>query len=131
MEPTKPPGKRGRKPRPEIKPPIPDPAWSRAEGEINKAFHAFKIYRDLGSVRTLYRVQQKLVDEGLSNHRGGRNSSMSIRDWSVFYSWSERAALWDAHLDARRALARADYTEKWERRRLENLEKTWELAGTV
>lgn len=67
-------------------------AWERQEGETQKAFEAFKIYRDLGPERTLdksFRIWKGL--EVTSTKR----ASGQWKDWSVKHDWVDRVNAMD------------------------------------
>lgn len=66
------------------------PPWERQDREGPKAWEAFVVYRDLGSERSLRLVSERL----------GKNSSY-IESLSVQHNWVNRAAAWDAELDAK------------------------------
>jgi hypothetical protein len=58
--------------------------WHRLEGESSKAFHAFTLYKDGGSERSLAKVGERL---GVSRQALGK--------WSIRFSWIRRALAWD------------------------------------
>jgi hypothetical protein len=60
--------------------------WERQEGESPKAFHAFCLYKDAGSERSLTKVAQLL---NVSKQLLGR--------WSSQHQWVRRALAWDDH----------------------------------
>lgn len=72
-----------------------DKPWERREGESEKAFEAFVIYRDLGQDRTISAVVKRL-----------EKSRSLIDRWKDRYNWSERALLYDNEIE-KRALAKA------------------------
>lgn len=72
-----------------------DKPWERGEGESEKAFEAFVIYRDLGQDRTISAVVKRL-----------EKSRSLIDRWKDRYNWSERALLYDNEIE-KRALAKA------------------------
>jgi len=62
--------------------------WERQEGETEKAFEAFSVYRDLqGSARTFTAVAEKL-----------HKSCTLIRRWKTQYNWESRVLAYDNHL---------------------------------
>lgn len=65
-----------------------DKPWERQPGESEKAFEAFKIYRDMG----LKRSNQAVCDE-LSKSR------QLITRWKSNYNWDERARAYDNEID--------------------------------
>lgn len=65
--------------------------WERQEGETDKAYEAFALYRDMGAGRSLREVARKL-----------NKSLTQITKWSTPNNWSERVSAWDDHADERR-----------------------------
>lgn len=62
--------------------------WEREEGESDPAWQAFRIYRDLGLVRSTAKVR----DEVKKNLR-------LIHRWSSAHHWRERVEAWDCEQD--------------------------------
>ncbi len=58
--------------------------WERQQGESEKAFEAFALYRDMGTERSLRKVEQEL----------GKSRTLMCR-WSSKYQWCERAREYD------------------------------------
>ncbi len=56
-------------------------AWERQEGESERAYQGFCVYRDLGPARSLAKVGQML----------GKSTALMER-WSVAHSWVDRVA---------------------------------------
>ena len=75
--------------RDEIKP------WERQPGETEKAWQAFKLYRDLGEGRTLQEVSRKL-----SKHQS------NVSRWSKKWRWQSRVMAWDMEVDRQARKAR-------------------------
>jgi len=75
--------------RDEIKP------WERQPGETEKAWQAFKLYRDLGEGRTLQEVSRKL-----SKHQS------NVSRWSKKWHWQSRVIAWDMECDRQAQKAR-------------------------
>lgn len=80
------------------------PVWERQPTETHLAYNAFALYREMGALRSLEKVRQKL----------GKDSEGYLRQlekWSALYAWVARAQAWDAHqqalLDARVAEQKA------------------------
>lgn len=61
--------------------------WERQEGEGEKAYEAFTIYRDLGANRSTEKVRQT----------SGKNKRL-IERWSSRWKWVERCRAWDNQL---------------------------------
>ena len=68
----------------------PPKPWERQPSEGKKAFEAFTCYRDLGTDRSLTKVEQKY----------NKNRALIAR-WSSNWNWVERANAWDDELDRR------------------------------
>lgn len=64
--------------------------WERQEGETDKAFAAFAIYRDMGDDRTIAKAAEKL----------GLKASRHLETWSSENSWLDRISAWQDHLDS-------------------------------
>lgn len=65
-----------------------DKPWERQNGESEKAFEAFAIYRDMGQGRTFVAVAERL-----------RKSDTLIRRWKERWEWAERARAYDNELE--------------------------------
>ena len=65
-----------------------DKPWERQEGESEKAFEAFAIYKDMGANRSIQMVGQKLG-----------KSRVLIERWSSRWNWVERARAYDNVLE--------------------------------
>lgn len=78
-------------------------AWERQDRESAKAFEAFKIYRDLGSERSLVRACEL--------YYGSRANLAQIRVWSSKFDWVERVRAHDAWLE----MIRREAVEQHER----------------
>ncbi|USK77822.1 hypothetical protein [Peribacillus frigoritolerans] len=66
--------------------------FERQDKETEKAFEAFRIYRELGSERSCAKVGEKL----------GKSSTL-IERWSSRWDWVERVKSYDSEMD-RKAL---------------------------
>ncbi len=64
------------------------PIYSRLCGETDKAFEAFRIYRDMGSERSIPKVAQQLT-----------KSHTLLDRWAGKYSWSTRVKAYEDYLD--------------------------------
>ena len=62
--------------------------WERMEGEGPKAFEAFRVYRDMGSERTITAVGRQLS-----------KSRNLIDRWKDRYRWAERVLAYDNDLE--------------------------------
>ena len=79
---------------------IPSELWDRQPGEPPRGWHAFTHYRNLGVYRSLARAHQE--HQGICGRVwGGRGRD--LKDWKQLsrrWGWVDRAAAWDASLDA-------------------------------
>jgi hypothetical protein len=80
------------------------PAWSQQLGETEEWFAAFVVYRDLGPARSLAEAQRLKgkPQEGRERATGKRHASGSLKRRAKRWKWGDRAAAWDAMLDAKR-----------------------------
>lgn len=69
--------------------PLKDPLWERQENETDRAWGAFKEYRDAGPERQIRK---------LCKQRG--HSEKWAHVWAKKWSWRLRVIAWDNHLDA-------------------------------
>jgi hypothetical protein len=103
-------------------PPSPDrQPWEKRPDEGHKAFRAFQEYCKLGGERSTGQVAANI-----------RKTPNLIKGWSSAYDWVARAAAYDDHMgrleQGRREKVRAEFAERWERRRLEAAEANWDRA---
>lgn len=106
-------------------------SFERMPGEPPKAFSAFRMYRDMGSTRTLENVRISLGKPPVY--------AAMLEQWSTKYEWVERAGLYDAYLDAKEREAReAEFKRSgafWEQQRqqalLENLKMSRKMRDAV
>jgi hypothetical protein len=80
------------------------PQWGRRDGESDKAFEAFALYRDLGPVRSAGTVAEEL----------GKSRAL-IERWSSRWGWVERSGAWDDEAD--RLRRERDLVERQEARK--------------
>jgi hypothetical protein len=93
---------------------MPQP-WERQEKETNKAWNAFRIYRDMDPAdRSLVKVAQKL----------GFKYPTQTETWSREKDWVSRAGQYDAHIDELRRNQR-------ERERLAASERRIQIAKNM
>lgn len=79
--------------------------WERQKGESEKAFEAFKIYRDMGQNRSITAVVKKL-----------EKSRTLIDRWKDHWNWKERVRSYDNELEKQaKAKAVKDYKAMTER----------------
>ncbi|WP_328902302.1 hypothetical protein OHR86_22435 [Streptomyces sp. NBC_00441] len=71
--------------------------WERRDGETEPAFEAFRVYRDMGAVRTTRGVAQVL----------GKSAQL-IGRWSSTHDWVARARAFDNQRDAEHLDATAE-----------------------
>ena len=93
---------------------MPQP-WERQPEETNKAWNAFRIYRDLDPAE---RSVQKVADSLTVT------STRHLRDWCSKFEWVSRAGQYDAHMDELKRNQR-------ERERLAASERRIQLAKNM
>src|SRR5690349_9141508 len=83
--------------------------WERAEGESDKGWAAFQLYRDAPArTRSLQVVHDAVYGEGAGNLR-------QIERWSSSWAWAARVRAWDDHksrVAAQESLASVQATSK-------------------
>jgi hypothetical protein len=67
--------------------------YERQDGETTKAYTAFTIYRDIGSVRSLDRVEEKIYGTQVGHKRG--TNLTSLKRWSREWNWVDRCRDYD------------------------------------
>jgi hypothetical protein len=82
-------------------------SWEQLEGESDKAFSAFVIFRDMGPSKrsldgasTLYHNHNR--QEGDKKEMAGaknKNRSGQVQVWADRWNWRQRASAWDAEQD--------------------------------
>jgi hypothetical protein len=95
--------------------PVPsEPAqpWERQPGEPDKAWLAFRIFRDIGPKRSYDETARRYYapNEDAGEEHSGRKKSRagsSIKNWAHQWHWNERAAAFDAYLDREEVAAQA------------------------
>jgi hypothetical protein len=83
--------------------------FERQPGEGTKAFEAYKVFRDLGSGRTLREVATALYGEGY--REGTRRVPGRIKKWSTDFDWVGRVQAMEDHHE----MIRRDAVEQHER----------------
>src|ERR1700676_1258728 len=80
------------------------PAWSQQLGETEESFAAFVVFRDLGPARRLAEAQRLMgkPEEGRERATAKRHASGCLKRRSKRWKWGDRAAAWDAMIDAKR-----------------------------
>jgi hypothetical protein len=114
--------------------PMPTPLHQRGHGESAQAYQAYGMYRDLGPTRTLagawHTHRQTSRKPGKSRgrprlpHAEARHPAGQWTTWSSRWQWAERAADYDAHVDAEKRRAGLERIQELEGQRLQV-----ELAG--
>jgi hypothetical protein len=93
--------------------------WESQPWEGQRAAHAFRVYRDLGSERSLAKLSAVL---GLSTaSRQGFAGHLS--EWSRLHRWQERIGLYEAAMDHERLVRRRDALIAAEERQRDDLEQ--------
>jgi hypothetical protein len=67
--------------------------WDRLDGESDKAFAAFCVYRDLGAERSVDAAYQK------HSKTTSKTRPPHWLKWSAKYHWVDRVKAWDDHKD--------------------------------
>lgn len=67
--------------------------WDKRPTETPRAFQMFQMYRDMGTTRSIRKLQE---------HTG--ISLSALARWSSQYDWVDRAGSWDGHVDRERQL---------------------------
>ncbi len=67
--------------------------YNRQDGETTKAYTAFTTYRDMGSSRSLDRVEEKIYGTQIGHKRG--TNLTSLKRWSREWNWVERCRDYD------------------------------------
>lgn len=78
--------------------------WDRQDGETDKAFAAFCIYRDMGSERSYKDVRIKFGKQP--------NYERMLQRWGSQHRWVERATAYDAYLDEQKREALQEVQRK-------------------
>jgi hypothetical protein len=99
--------------------------WDRQKGETEAAYRAFLAYRDLGSTRSLPKLE---AQRAAGKPRGGCGAISRYEQWSADQHWVDRCRHWDNHLQAERDAIAAAEARKWEQRRQQSLEENWQAA---
>lgn len=89
----------------------PSPLWERREGEPNKLFDRFEIYRLLGPSRSLYSAYIAWRERsGAKSAQKRAGLPQSWRQAAERWEWAKRAEAFDEH-------ERAQQIAEWQRRR--------------
>jgi len=91
--------------------------WSRQPDEPEKAWQAFKLYRDLDGPRRLIDVAEKLGKPA--------GHLTTLEKWSCSWSWRVRVAAYDNHRDRREREAALQVGEKKAKQRVGFAEALW------
>jgi hypothetical protein len=67
--------------------------YDRQNGETTKAYTAFTLYRDMGSARSLDRVEEKIYGTQIGHKRG--TNLTSLKRWSREWNWVDRCRDYD------------------------------------
>lgn len=73
------------------------PEWERQDRETLQSFEAFKIYRDLGLIRSYTAVTKKLLPPETTNYKG---KYQVVLAWSYRYRWVERVSAYQRYMDS-------------------------------
>lgn len=91
----------------------PEP-WERQEGEGDKPFRAFTIYRDMGAERSLRKVATAI----------GHNQKVTCEHWSRKFGWVDRVRKYEDHLDALKRQAEEGERVEMAKRHARQLQRT-------
>lgn len=115
--------------------------WERRPEESAAAFRAAQTYFNLGPSRSIDAVAALLTRQGKGKDqaRKGKTACGSFTKWSATHKWRERAAAWDAHLDALQVAANENAARVKAAQRADaaiqrhefDLEATWNLRHLV
>lgn len=83
-------------------------SWERRPGETDRAWNAFRVYRDQIPPRNLRRTAQSLPDESIS----------SVVQLCNEYHWRERVGEYDAYLDRTLLKEKEEFLREDSKRRL-------------
>lgn len=96
-------------------------AYEQQPGESDKAFAAFKTYRDMGPNRSIAKAGRKLG-----------KCTVTLERWATKFTWQERLKEWAAHLAKLEAAAMDDqarkHAQEWARRESAEREANWKMA---
>src|SRR5579883_2449047 len=86
-------------------------AWERQDGETQKAYSAFCVYRDMGTARSLLKAYRQQAGKAGATSVSGRWT-----EWSDVHNWLRRAEYYDAYLERQaRANKEAEYHAELEK----------------
>jgi hypothetical protein len=91
----------------------PEP-WERQEGEGDKPFRAFTIYRDMGAERSLRKVAQTI----------GHNQKVTCEHWSRKFGWVDRVRKYEDHLDSLKRKAEEGERMEMAKRHARQMQRT-------
>lgn len=75
-----------------------DAPWLRCDLDTDRSFHAFCIYRDAGSKRSL--VETARLHYGLTERPDQKSGKYrQVKAWAAKGNWTERARAYSAHMD--------------------------------
>jgi len=66
--------------------------WDKQHAETDKAFEAFRLYRDMGADRSQAKVAEEM----------DHNSPRHVERWASKHDWTDRIDAWTRHQDQRR-----------------------------
>jgi hypothetical protein len=104
-------------------PPDENTKFERMSKEPPLAWMAFRMYRDMGSDRTMERVRESLGK--------GPGYLRALERWSHRWRWGQRCLKQDDWLDRKAREAAEARLPLWEQRRQESLERNLEVAAQL
>ena len=75
----------------------PKSMWDRQEGETNRAYNAFRVYRNMGALRTLKKAAEKYYGDAYFVRTSAKNRNFEY--WSSNHNWVARCAAYDDEED--------------------------------
>jgi hypothetical protein len=97
--------------------PQPREPWERFSEEPPGAFTVFAFYRDLGPKRTFAQVIEGHYGQPSLSPKGDK-LYQQIRNWAARFSWPNRVAAWDGHMDRLGTMASEEAYKKMRQRHL-------------
>jgi hypothetical protein len=101
--------------------------YERQDGETTKAYTAFTIYRDMGSVRSLDRVEEKIYGTQIGHKRG--TNLTSLKRWSREWNWVERCRDYDLDRETEMRQIKSEHEKAAYIRDLENYQLQQKTIG--
>ncbi len=101
--------------------------YDRQDGETTKAYTAFTIYRDMGSSRSLDRVEEKIYGTQIGHKRG--TNLTSLKRWSREWNWVDRCRDFDLDRETEMRQIKLEHEKAAYIRDLENYQLQQKIIG--